>query len=107
MKVIYDENTGVYKTARITGPEHNFLGLKFTELDETLRLIDLEERKVNSLFDVYKLQKSVTLGLIEANNKFSEDIKVSEIYYVSSDTENYDAYSILTFKIIEHLVSKK
>lgn len=107
MKVIYDENTGIYKAIRITGPKHNFLGLKFTKSDKVPRLIDLEEKGVNSLFDVSKLQKSVILGLIEANAKFSKDIKVSEIYYVSSDTENYDAYSILTFKIIEHLISEK
>lgn len=106
MNVIYDEITGVYKAARITGPAHNLLGLKLALSDEAPRLIDLEDKKEGKFLDVSKLQTSVTLGLIEANANFGKNIKLSEIYYVSSDTEDYDIYHHLTFKIIEYLASK-
>lgn len=92
-----------YIVTRITGPHHNYLGLRVAEgsgNESTIQLIDLEkgDRKTLNGDDI---RSSVAQGIKDANILFGTSYFASTISYISSDTNNLDIYRKLAFSIVE------
>jgi hypothetical protein len=98
MRVIKDG--AYYKMTYITGPCHNFLGLKFT-LDPEVTEIVMEAKSIANDqgkaddIDPSLLRQKVLEGVDAANNEQDTRIRVERIQYVSTDTPRIDIYALM------------
>lgn len=96
----------MYKATRITGPQHNFLGLVLSEdispsLTIESLLIDDGERGVKTI-DEQELVDAVKRGVTKANAAFSTQFHIERLQYVPTDTPNPAAYEALARHIVEY-----
>jgi hypothetical protein len=103
MKVIKTGN--VYKATRITGPQHNFLGLVLSETDVSSIIIerlciDISKAEVETLAE-QQLIDAVQRGVTEANEAFGTHFCVERLQYVPTATPHPAAYQALAKQIIE------
>jgi hypothetical protein len=93
---------GMYKSSRITGPYHNFLGLRFSPT-EPVQIAFIPQPFVGEtpVIDVTCLETAVLSGVRDGWAETREPLFVSEIEYVPSDTAIYSAYHILAKAIAE------
>ena len=96
----------VYKATRITGPQHNFLGLVLSETAvESVTIeplsVDASEVAVETLDDQQVID-TVQRGVTEANEAFGTRFRIARLQYVPTDTPNLAAYSTLAKHIVEH-----
>src|SRR5256885_1106236 len=92
----------VYIASRITGPKHNYLGLVLSIAPPihtvvTQRMLDDGPGVVNE----QQLVAAVTAGIDEANRSRVITLFAHSIEYVSSDTPDYAAYSLLAKTITD------
>lgn len=102
MQFILDKD--VYKVARITGPEHNFLGIRFDGGGREIEVVLLpmkngERRQIDQ--DVVLAQ--VTEGLLEANDELGKDYTISQIFIVPSDSPSKSVYKYLTVELLKRI----
>jgi hypothetical protein len=94
----------VYKVTRITGPQHNFLGLSFSEVEvpsitvERLQLDD-DTGHAGTLHE-QQLIAAVRRGVTEANQQFGTHFCVATVQYVVTDTPDASLYALLAQKIV-------
>lgn len=95
----------VYKAARITGPQHNFLGLTLSEtavLAVTVECLGIDNGSAESeTLDAQKVLEVVQRGVTEANAKFGTRFRVARMQYVPTDTPELPAYALLAQHIVE------
>ena len=93
---------GVYKTSRIAGPKHNYLGL-IVERSSPVN-IRIVQRSVkgdeSKQIDESRLLLAVSEGVSEGNRESGQNLFVECIEYVSSDTPDYKAYTELAKAIV-------
>lgn len=96
----------VFIATRITGPTHNYLGLKLGKDLETvcnnIQIIDLEKGPKGSLC-VEMIKNSACHGINSANKKYNSSYWPVAIFYISTDTNLRDVYSELAFSIVERV----
>jgi hypothetical protein len=103
MNVIKTGN--IYKATRITGPQHNFLGLVLSETDvpsiviERL-CIETSKAEVETLAE-QQLIDAVQRGVTEANETFGTHFRVERLQYVPTDTPHPAVYQALAKQIVE------
>lgn len=102
MQFIFDN--GIYKIARITGPQHNLLGLRLSETGEVVKVVSLpikngEEPKVEE----QEVLRQVEEGLQNINRELGRQYFISEVQYVPSDSESTSVYSFLTQELIRRI----
>lgn len=94
----------VYKVARVTGPAHNFLGvrlgipLKEIEVVQLGRMGD-ERHQVNKDSVVTQVEQ----GLLEANHELEKTYTISGIFFVVSDSPSDVDYKYLTKELIKRI----
>lgn len=88
---------GVYKTSRISGPKHNYLGLIVTlepPLDVRLIQRKLPGEEAGNL-DELLLLAAVEKGVLTANSELDCRLSIKMIEYVPTDTPEYAIYTEL------------
>lgn len=104
MKVVYDD--GFYKTAKISGPTHNFLAIKFSDKkNHGIHVVDLNE-KDNSKISGKSLLTQVAEALAKFNRANNCHYQISEIQYIGSDTVSNHVYGELTRVILDSIYKK-
>lgn len=102
MQFILDKD--VYKVARITGPEHNFLGIR---LADDGREIDVVQLPMNSgechQIDQDSVLAQVNQGLLEVNSELGKAYSISQILFVPSDSPSKSIYKYLTVELIKRI----
>jgi hypothetical protein len=96
----------VYKATRITGPQHNYLGLVLSETGvESVTIeplsVDTSEVAVETLDD-QQLFDAVQRGVTEANKALGTRFRIARLQYVPTDTPNPATYSTLAQYIVEY-----
>ena len=95
---------------RITGPDHHFLGLKFTLNPEAgepvVEVVALtqDERPAATKEDSRRIVMAVDRGLHEANTRLGTDYHLGGIRYCSSDRFVEGIYAEMAEKLVEHVV---
>ena len=102
----------VYKASRITGPQHNFLGLTLLSSPssamptvETLHLGDASDA-VPALAEE-EVIRQVLGGIAIANQACGTEFGVSVIQYVPTDTADNGVYVLLAKAIVEAAASRR
>lgn len=93
---------GIYKASRITGPKHNYLGLKMSATPPTNTSV--VPRRINDELagiDEEQLVAAVIRGIEDANRIIAKPLYPQLIEYVPSDTPDYAAYTQLSKAIVE------
>jgi hypothetical protein len=95
----------VYKVARITGPQHNFLGLAFSEdagPSLTVERLQVgEEVEPSCALDEPQLLAAVQRGIAAANAQFGTHFCAATVQYVVTDTPDMAVYTLLAHTIVE------
>jgi hypothetical protein len=96
----------VYKATRITGPQHNYLGLVLSETGvESVTIeplsVDTSEVAVETLDD-QQLLDAVHRGVTEANKALGTRFRIARLQYVPTDTPNPATYSTLAKYIVAY-----
>lgn len=95
---------GVYIVTRITGSQDNILGVIFTqEKENKVKLIQWPIRKNEKIkTSAEEVLKQVSAGLKFKNEAFKTDYKLSHIYFVPSESPQYEVYTFLIGILIRH-----
>ncbi|MDF0606903.1 hypothetical protein HZU77_014790 [Neisseriaceae bacterium TC5R-5] len=104
MQFVFD--SGLYKVARITGPQHNLLGIRISDTEKKITAVPL----VIQGGDVARINESdvinqVMSGLAQVNQELSKQYFVSEVQFLPSDTYSSDVYELLTVELIKRIDS--
>lgn len=98
----------VYRVARITGPNHNLLGIELG--DESYDSVAIEALPDNKSSDtclpIEDVKRYVLEGVRQANKEFGTNYLVKRIEFVASDTPPAEIYKLLAYTIIERLSRK-
>lgn len=95
----------VYTVARITGPQHNFLGLVLT--DEVVPVPTVERLQMEEpgtpprTLEESQLLAAVQRGITEANQQRGTHFQVATVQYVVTDTPKIAVYTLLARTIAE------
>ena len=96
----------VYKATRITGPQHNYLGLVLSETgveSVTIEPLSVDTSEVaGETFDDQQLFDAVQRGVTEANKALGTRFRIARLQYVPTDTPNPATYSTLAKYIVEY-----
>jgi len=102
MQFILDN--GVYKVARITGPEHNFLGIRLGGADDPLDVVSLPVKEGEQLkIEGQEVLRQVEEGLNLVNQELDKQYFISELHFVPSDTESTSVYIFLIQELIKRI----
>jgi hypothetical protein len=105
MQFILDKD--IYKVARITGPEHNFLGLRFDGNGQAIDVIQLPMRSgERPQIDQDVVLAQVNEGLLEVNDELGKAYSISQIFIVPSDSPSKTVYKFLTIELIKRIDSQ-
>jgi hypothetical protein len=97
-----------YQAARITGPTHNFLGVRLeaataASAPNVERLAGLGPGRAS--LDEDELVAAVLAGVAEANDRYGTRWAVTHIRYVADDSPPETAYRMIAFAIVERLAN--
>jgi hypothetical protein len=102
MQFVVDD--GVYKVARITGPQHNLLGIRLADSAGKMRVISLPVKNGGAArIDGENVARQVKSGLLKANNELCKEYYISEVRFVSTDTYSSEMYELLTIELIKRI----
>jgi hypothetical protein len=90
-----------YTVIKITGPTHNILKVKFSNINNTVKVINLD----NNISNISKseVERQVVLGLSEINRELGSNYKINTLQFVSSDSKSDTIYKDLVKSIIQRL----
>jgi len=105
----------IYKVIRITGSQNNFLGISFSENENSdLQIIELEVKPIEITKPVLKIinppllttkeeiKREVLAGLDSINESLGTNYRLSHIYFVPSDSCEDEVYQLLIAMLIRH-----
>ncbi|WP_143133447.1 hypothetical protein [Pseudoduganella namucuonensis] len=105
MQFIFDN--GVYKVARITGPQHNFLGVR---LDDSESIVSIEALPIKNServqIEQHLVLTQVIDGLREVNAELGTCYYISQILFIPSDSPSPSVYKFLTIELIRRIENK-
>lgn len=97
-------NKDVYQAARITGPEHNFLGIQLANKHEKIDVVQLPLKTGEcALIGKGAVVAQVEQGLLDVNISLRENYAISKIFFVPSDTPSTSVYRYLTVELIKRI----
>lgn len=104
MRFILDKD--VYKVARVTGPEHNLLGIRLADDGCEIDVVQLPIKvgECNRI-DRDTVLAQVKQGLTDINAKLGKSYAVSQVFFVPSDTPSTSVYRYLTAELIKRIDS--
>ncbi len=95
----------LYKVARITGPTHNYLAIKFGKPSGQAPEIVALRDDVKVRLDATKVRDEVSKGVAEANQRLGTSYEVALIQFVPDDSPPEAGYRELAVKITEEMHS--
>lgn len=105
MQFIFDK--GVYKVARITGPQHNLLGVRLADSENITNVVSLSIKdNEGPLIDGDEVLGQVEAGLVAINKELDSEYFISEIQFLPSDTNSPSVYNLLIQELIKRIDSK-
>jgi len=96
MKVTLDN--GVYKSSRISGPNHNYLGMSFSQSEVVPRVIPkrlTEDDSIGSAVDGEKVLGVVRQVVADMTSHLSISMYVATVEFVPTDSNSLEAYEEL------------
>lgn len=105
--MIFILDNDVYKVARVTGPAHNFLGLRLADDGREIDVVQLPIKvgEYNRI-DRDAVLAQVKQGLVDINAQLGKAYAVSQIFFVPSDTPSTSVYRYLTVELVKRLDSR-
>lgn len=104
MQIIVDGD--LYKVVRITGPQHNFLGIRLGDVGEVVEIEALPFTAGVARVSSDSVFSQVLLGLEEANLEIGKKYAISKIYYVPTDTPSETSYKQMISALIKRIDSE-
>jgi hypothetical protein len=96
----------LYKIVRVTGPQHNLLGLQLSHEpvagDPEIEALDQATGKPGALIG-REVAAQVMLGVAEASAELQRTYHVDKIQYVSTDTPPVTVYRQLALEILRRV----
>ncbi|WP_338846909.1 hypothetical protein V8J88_24470 [Massilia sp. W12] len=106
MKVFHQDN--LYKIARITGPQHNFLGVRIGVKPGSIIYTCLpEENVVSARVNEEYVSKQIDAALGVAAEVYGIPFYVSEVQFLASDSQSKDAYKIMMLEICKFIANSR
>lgn len=104
MQFIHD---GIFhKVARISGPAHNMLSLRFTVGDDqTTPIVERLKPALDASLDGPRILSEAQAGVNEANQRFGTSYRIATLQYTDGDTPPESVYKLLAFSLVERLVT--
>lgn len=104
MQFIHDGT--FYKVARITGPAHNLLSLRFAEGDASTELV-VERLKpmLNPSLDGQSVASEAQAGVEDANRQFGTAYRIAALQFADDDSPPESVYRLLAFSLVERLAN--
>lgn len=104
MQFIHDGN--FYKVARITGPTHNLLSLRFAIGDDEITpIVERLKPVLDSLLNSQGVLSEAQAGVHEANRRFGTSFRIASLQFADSDTPPESVYRLLAFSLVERLAT--
>ncbi|WP_199100196.1 hypothetical protein [Dyella sp. ASV21] len=94
----------VYKIARITGAQDNFLGVRFAARDGEIELVALgpkDARKIGA--EPGEVLRQVTIGLADVNLELGTSYCLSKIFYLPSESTANSVYELLIAALVKKI----
>ena len=101
----YSLKADVYRVVRVTGPQHNLLGLSFSKSAPERVALERLSGPSNGAIDEEELVRAVLSGVAKANAAVGANYYVSRVQYVPTDTPAAGIYSDLAQLIVERIAS--
>lgn len=90
-----------FKVARVTGPTHNFLALRFGEADSpNVVILDAE---ATILLSEENVRKQVLAGVSRANAELGTRYRVAEMQFLRGDTKPEEIYQELAMALTKRM----
>lgn len=94
----------VYKVARITGVQDNFLGITLTDQQVEIELVALPVDKSGSVkISPDELLRQVMDGLSEVNLELGKDYRLAKLFYSPQESASHDVYKLLISELIRKI----
>lgn len=101
MQIVYAD--GFYRTARITGPTHNYLGLAFSDVPVgSVRMIANMAEDGKKRLDADAVLQQVIAAQAFYRKSHGEAVHIAAVEYVPGDTPPAERYFALTLAILNH-----
>ena len=95
---------GVYKVSRITGPTHNFLGIRLGDGGNPVEVVALPVKQGEpQRVEKDDVLKQVLAGLRDINSELDKEYQASEVFFLPSDTPSGSVYKFLTVELIKRI----
>lgn len=102
MQFIFDND--VYKVARITGPEHNLLGIRLASSRKNIDVVPLPMKNGDRVrIDKGSVLAQIERGLLNVNFRLKKDYIISEVLFLPSDSPSDSVYEYLIFELIKRI----
>ena len=98
----FTKKDNIYRIIRLTGSQDNILGVSFGE-DNEMKILEwpIEEgEKIRT--SKKEVLEQVISGLESVNQSLGTNYKLSEIYFLPSDSGAYSVYHLLICTLIRH-----
>ncbi|MDH4451840.1 MAG: hypothetical protein QE570_01505 [Verrucomicrobiota bacterium] len=104
MQFIHD---GIFhKVARITGPAHNLLSLRFAVGDDqTTPVVERLKPVLDASLDSQSVLSEAKAGVNDANQRFGTSYRIASLQFADDDTPPESVYRMLAFSLVERLVT--
>ncbi|UTZ21852.1 hypothetical protein [Vibrio campbellii] len=101
--MIFNYSDGFYRLARVTGPSHNLLCIKLSNVSvDNIIITPLGKDKPENITSD-EVRKQVNEGLKQINDSCPFGFYVSEVQYVPSDTFSSTVYRNLIIEIARRI----
>ncbi|MDQ1920231.1 hypothetical protein [Massilia pseudoviolaceinigra] len=93
-----------YQVARVTGPQHNLLGISLGDGTDAVDVVALPIRAGDAArIDRNDVLAQVMAGLQTVNHTLGKRYAISRILFVPSDTPSPSVYALLTVELIQRI----
>ena len=99
----------VLKLARITGPHHNFLSIRFSEkeLTESPVIEDIDPQKKEKGLIKEEVLEQVMFGVALMSSEMNQKYYVEKVEFLSGDTQPVSIYKYLATEIVRRVKRAK
>lgn len=104
------EHDGLFKASRIAGPKHNYLGIGFGDEEQDIRLSEKrlpDDKEAERGIDASELRRVVRKVVADEAEATGQQLYVSEIEFVPTDTPDLDAYAELARAIARYAIENR
>lgn len=100
----FAKNGDVYKVARITGVQDNFLGITLADSEAEIELVAFpksDSKSVNASPE--EVLKQVVEGLSEVNLQLGKNYRLAKVFYSPEESSSHSVYKLLITALIKRI----